>query len=606
MKTGDGADAGETCLTDRHPWGGCPVARRSVPLRLLVGGASVAPRHSDGHPPSPPLQITYYDPQFFAVRGLTPVGGPLGGGTQLWVYLIDNRLLVDLGGLSCRFTFTPVDGHDAADAVHVRVPASVGDDEHGPRRHLRCLAPPVPSTALLRADGTTDATLGVSLNGADHSEPVEPSRCTYRYYGGARVDSIAPWGGPTAGGTRVYAVGAALQPLGRVACRFGRPEEPPDAWTAVGGTVVNATHAVCLSPPLRRTRCRVAPASTDAASCSAAVPVCLLLNGQECVPSGALGVFTYYSLDGLPRVRGSGAAEVRLHGLMPSGGPPRGGTLVVVRGRGLVDHGGLGCCFRTLTAHGGGGDGAVQPMLVTVRASSGGASQDAVLCRAPELPEGLVAADGWLTANVTVTLNGDAAAGAMAVDDGGERSAASTRALRFVYDSAPRLSSVWPPAGPHLGGTAVTLRGIGLRRDFGDRAGGTGLRCQFGDAPPEPPLVPETKHGTSGGFSPGAREAAGVSGAAAGLVEGTDEGAELICRSPAAAAAAAAAHLDGMLDGAEAAIAAGQQHDRSRQECVQQEPRSVRVRVRLNGEDVAAESEAPFTYYWHCGLAAPN
>ena len=50
----------------------------------------------------------YYDPAAFNTSRLYPLGGPIGGGTELTVYLINPAMLTDLGGgahgVHCRFS----------------------------------------------------------------------------------------------------------------------------------------------------------------------------------------------------------------------------------------------------------------------------------------------------------------------------------------------------------------------------------------------------------------------------------------------------------------------------------------------------------------------
>ena len=58
------------------------------------------------------VPFTYYEASTFNTSWLHPLGGPIRGGTELSIYLTDNRLLTDLGGGShgvlCRFSHTKV------------------------------------------------------------------------------------------------------------------------------------------------------------------------------------------------------------------------------------------------------------------------------------------------------------------------------------------------------------------------------------------------------------------------------------------------------------------------------------------------------------------
>ena len=80
--------------------GSCFLA--ALGLGCWVPGAWVSPSHTllRDHPR---VCEQSYDPDFLEIRSMLPVGGPLNGGTMVALTLLDNRLLLDLGGLSCRF-----------------------------------------------------------------------------------------------------------------------------------------------------------------------------------------------------------------------------------------------------------------------------------------------------------------------------------------------------------------------------------------------------------------------------------------------------------------------------------------------------------------------
>lgn len=449
------ADTGDACLLDRSPWGPCPVALQNLTVALRLGGVELALSNA--------LSFSFYDPDFFAIRAISPFGGPSDGGTPVNVRLIDSRLLVNLGGLACRFSaaapLIPFASHQQAAPITATVTASV----LAMPRAIRCLAPRMPPQWSNTA-GYAKAAIAITLNGFDFSSPASQ---LFHYYvhSGVAMGSFSPWGGPHAGGTLVQIQGHHMRTLGAVRCRFGLLSTA--CWSTVPGTIVNASNARCVSPIHRRLSCsteaRIDAArygmSTSRPVYPQAVPLCLMLNGVDCLPTAFLAVsqqryFSYYASEG-------GPSGLELLQLSPQGGPAVGGTYVIVRGSApFINYGGLSCVFESVL------------VPASAVAPSSSSLHHGVECIAPSslslgLFSGRVSTNAS-TANVQlrVTLNGDVRA-------------ASYDALAFTYYSQRSLLGMHPRTGPVAGGTPVTLTGIGLSLGLD---GGRGLLCRFGSA----------------------------------------------------------------------------------------------------------------------------
>ena len=238
----------------------------------------------------------------------------------------------------------------------------------------------------------------------------------FEYQRAHRVRALAPSSGPAEGGALVRVAGhgfarrAAV--LGYLACRFNRSSAAA-AWRG-------AAEVRCIAP----------------AHAAGVVGVELTQNAQQHTGDGAL--FEY--------------ARALAHSVRPSAGPPRGGTLVEVRGAGFGARGGgaraLHCQF---------GAGAA------VRATR--ASGVLVRCVAPPA----AAERGAVPLRV---LDGDAVCGGAAA---------------FVYRVAGAVHRVHPLAGGLGGGTLLAVSGSGF--GGGGGGGGAGLgttasaaRCRIGDA----------------------------------------------------------------------------------------------------------------------------
>ena len=246
--------------------------------------------------------FTYYDPDFLAVRRLTPAGGPTSGGSEVVVAMLDDRLLLDLGGLRCRFARPDSAGPVLPSSVtELTVPATIGSGAYGPTRNLRCTAPKPPDEWIAMGSWYADALVEVTLNGVDYSTSAQPAR--FRYYNAdvVGVGAITPWRGPVAGGTTVTVSGTGLLDLGASFCRFGSNDT---GYNVVPATSIGLSRATCVAPPVRRLACEqtceahgdVPMDSTRRASDPSvhALPVrfCLMLDGRACV-RGESRVFSY-------------------------------------------------------------------------------------------------------------------------------------------------------------------------------------------------------------------------------------------------------------------------------------------------------------------------
>ena len=257
----------------------------------------------------------------------------------------------------------------------------------------------VTSTALVcatpaRLPGTV--ALQVSNNGVDFSADSVP----FEFDLSATVGSVAPSRAPRAGGTAVTLLGANFPPSGGAFfCTFGSAP-------AVAATSVDANRIVCVTPE--------APAT-------GAISLRVSARGfSQVLP------FEVFS-------------DVKVSRVDPASGPVSGGANVHISGdfAGLAASD-LGCRFEGAPAY-------------RVRS----AAADEIVCVAPALPAGLVAADVLTSDGVVVA------------------------SFYFRYVAAFEVGSFAPHAGPETGGTVVTITGS---------FPASSCFCMFGTAPPQPCL----------------------------------------------------------------------------------------------------------------------
>ena len=245
--------------------------------------------------------FSYYEAGALGVSTVLPVAGPSAGGSLLNV---SGGGFGALGGVFCRFAL----------ASRTTAGTAVGN------AMIQCRSPRISGAAALGggmlgvpAGGQREA-VEVSVNGQDYTS------------GGPRfiafdqrlvhVSSLVPHGGPLAGGTRVVVLGSGFADH-NVHCRIGGEGSS----VLARAVVLNASALECVAP---------AHASAEE------VAVEVTLNGDianHTLSSDGV-LFAFYN-----------ASAVEAASVAPLGGPTGGGTLVVVRGMGYADHGGVFCRF---------------------------------------------------------------------------------------------------------------------------------------------------------------------------------------------------------------------------------------------------------------------
>ena len=373
------------------------------------------------------------------VQRIHPIGGPATGGTNVTVYLYDDRLLVDLGGgssssLRCRFSANHSSGTEWKD-----VPAALTNC-NGARVCGTGWAAMTCSTPVWhwrRGQPATRVTVEVSINGHDFSQtgrlydgkyfpPVSFSFCGPD---NTQMSSFQPSTGPFVGGTLITVTGSGFGHFGDVRCGFGMLNMETDA------SIASPNRLLCRSPRVWMADAVAAEALTNA------VHIEVTLNGQQYHRNNPLmhRRFTYYKVD---QVLG-----LNVRAISPQGGDEHGGTQITVHGNGF--HHGHGstpeCSF--------GEHGRVPASIMT---------NEALACTSPPHKHSSM----WSTA-VEVGINGDPAAFTAAA------------AAAFSYHAALEVHSIFPLGGHAEGGTLVTINGMNAR----ELDHGNGLRCLFGDPP---------------------------------------------------------------------------------------------------------------------------
>ena len=463
-----------------------PMEPGQVPVWVTLNGYTDERGLSRGGDPVP---FQYFDPP--SLDALQPHGTPTAGGALITVTgtgLVDHsgvvapcqmddpvlcgmhrsavgvvRADVWHRGLSCIF-----EGREGADgtpmAQPVIVPATRVDNAS-----LTCRTPSEESLRLLAsavgpwcarlgrtpwcddpayaASGVLAVAVRVTLNG-DISDTSSNALAHMLFAQSLpRLDYVQPWGGPEPGGTTVSIVGEGLLAFGeQPVCRFGTIE----VRAQLGG--LNASERAIEAPlqtrvafhdgrsvrsvvqqPGRVLTCTSPPGHTFG---SRTVRLSVSLNGEHFSTSTLS--WRYF--------------DAWVGSVSPHGGPLAGGTEVVVHvgGFGAMAQRGLGglrCVF--------GGEGTVVATLV-----GSAAPRPGVRCLSPRtVHEG--------TVPVSVSVNGQL--DALAVPEG----------VNFTYFDERNVvvSSMQPSVGPILGGTAVTVFGVGFV-PFGP------VQCRFGNHEP--------------------------------------------------------------------------------------------------------------------------
>ena len=425
-----------------------PTALLSAPVVLTTNwqdtGASFA-------------AYTYYDPTAFMINRIHPLGGPASGGTLLTVYLIDDRLLVDLGGqntsgLRCRFSAP--DGNETVDGISRQQRHEVVADltSCGGSRvcgagwaSMTCVTPSLLSWRL--HDPSSAVIVEVSINGQDYSiggtsfDSQYFPKAAFTLYSpvdeltdslaGPRMLSFRPVVGPVAGGTTIMVHGSGFARLGDVHCRFTSLN------TTTNATIASPELMHCLTPKNWR--------AETASSRQMTTDIEVTLNGQQYHGLGAVEAypFLYFWPDH--------TLGLSVRNITPHGGGDSGETLVTVRGTGFA-RGSQGatspeCRF---------GEHGVVPASIM--------SPEIVICHSP--PRAGSASSQ--TFAVEVGLNYEPVAFTAAA------------AASFTYHAPLHVSSIHPKGGHEAGGTVVTLTGS----QFAELDHGDGLQCLFGGPDP--------------------------------------------------------------------------------------------------------------------------
>jgi hypothetical protein len=224
-----------------------------------------------------------------AVTACLPALGPETGNTR--VRLLGEGFL-DSGAIRVRFGALPAVAATfvGPSLLEVRAPRADGDVDADSVRGARL-------PLSLSFDGGASWQVLGAAGSADRGEGSRGAAPTFRFHAPLDFRALAPASGPATGGTAVTVTLGRPLPVGAaLSCRFNG--------TTVPATPLNATAAVCASPP----------------SPPGVLGVFLSVNGVDFDARGA--PFIVY-------------APPRILALEPPSGPARGGTPVIVRGEGF-------------------------------------------------------------------------------------------------------------------------------------------------------------------------------------------------------------------------------------------------------------------------------
>lgn len=344
-------------------------------------------------------KYTYAPPA--VVHRVAPDSGPARGGTEVTVtgeHFLQGES--EAGGMLCVFgTMAPV-------------AATVLDDNT-----LTCVVPPLGALDANAAQGTQTVPLEVTTIAHETSH----SGVQFRYLTPIALTTLFPTSGPELGGTRVRVTGYNFVSTSQLVCKF----------VGVDGNLLDANG----DPPA------VVPDYTP----STVVPATWLSpTTLECVSPTALPGTVFVEASNNARDFTSSRVPYRydragaVRTVLPTQGPPAGGTMVTVTGTNFVHSGRLVCMF----------DATIVGATFV--------SDSEVLCPAPAHIAGVVA--------VEVASNG--------VDF-------TTDGTLYTYAATPAVTSISPLWGSAMGGSMVAINGQGF-------VDGTTM-CRFGDAEPQLP-----------------------------------------------------------------------------------------------------------------------
>ena len=283
-------------------------------------------------------------------------------------------------------------------------------------------------------------------------------------------------------------------PRGQVAdgvrCHFGSAVVPGRRLDAANASGAFGVAVSCRSPAVGAFLGEARPMSRERA---AEVSLSVSLNGRDIV--------------GGHRIRWIYYPTPQLSSLSPAGGPLAGGTLVRVRGRGLIH-----------------GVGRPRCRFATEAVPATKHSLDEMRCISPPLAAPSALDGGWREADVCVALNGDM--DACAGGAGSHRAAGTFGYFDPLIAGVP--THIYPRAGPVHGGTAVSVWANGLRDLSTAAHGDDGATCLFGVGP----AVRATRAYFVNGTRHGASDADDFRLASDSRSNGPEAEPHLVCHSP--------------------------------------------------------------------------
>lgn len=421
-------------------WVGAPAEAQPTPLHITRNGQDYE------ESAAPPL--VYIGRPI--VSAITPASGPTAGGSLL---LLAGEGLRAGSSYYCRFGpgggGVALDAHANAQWAGTRVLPALNTTPAAPFVH--CATPAGVRAGVLLPQ--------ISLNGQDETSSSLP----FRFYDPPALLAISPTTGPALGGTLVDVRGANLTRHGTLpVCRFGgalwrrgfgalSALTTSDALQGAHGvgsralhglppnevpaTIVNATHALCLTPP-----------SVRGPMLELALEIAL--NGHDFTSDNLR--FRYLT------------DRTSLISVFPTSDSSLGGRPILLSGRGLANGSDARCRYRAPTLG-----------VVETRALEIGGGGLLLVCPAPAIPPDVLAAarshvsDAVSTAlplTLDVTLNGQ------------QYSLAPSLRFEIIAgeEPSPRLLGVRPSLGPANGSSLVLISGVTL--EFGSL-----LLCRFGE-----------------------------------------------------------------------------------------------------------------------------
>jgi hypothetical protein len=436
---------------------------QALPLALTPRPVELTLNWQDAGHSGQSANFTFYDDTSFRVQRVHPLGGPSSGGSLLYVYLYDDRMLLDLGGLRCKFTgpsagTTSSTGLKNETSIVVEAALSNCKGKRGCGAGWAAMTCTLPEWhAWVPGQAHTPVQVEVSVNGQQYSrgellydeQYFAPVMFTLYDPTETRIDSFFPHAGPLGGGTWITIRGGGFGRFGDLRCQFGLRN------VEVNASALSASQVRCLSP----SHWTIELARTTSAPMEMATETLeLTLNGQQYLPIRHVNnqldskahpehLFTYFALD---HSQGLNVASIR-----PTGGPPSGGTRVSISGSGFLK------AIQPQPECRFGVAGVVPATIVNVAT---------LVCDAPPLFANESSDSGRRLDNKTIAL-------AVEVGMNGQVHAFTRQgAATFVYHSPPRIISIFPPGGDSKGGTRLTLTGEG----FSEKNHGKGLACIFG------------------------------------------------------------------------------------------------------------------------------